>query len=318
MLDFKPVTIEDKDAIQSFFDQSTFRNCDFSFSNIFCWRHSYDTTFAVENGWLYIRFQAKNDKPGYLFPLCQPLSSAPSPQGEGVTPFPCGEGLGHALERIMRDAERRNEAVRLYAVTREMFEQIEQAMPGKFTFQTDRAWFEYLYRSEDLISLVGKKYQSKRNHINKFKRMYPDWEYLPVTRAIIPDCLKLYDRWCSENGDCNDPSLQEEHLATKKAFAEYEKLGLIGGALRINGEILAYSYGQALTTDTFGVYAEKSLYEIDGGFTMMNQQFAEHNCANYTYINREEDLGIESLRKAKESYQPDFLLEKGFVILKES
>jgi hypothetical protein len=99
-------------------------------------------------------------------------------------------------------------------------------------------------------------------------------------------------------------------------FDNYEKLGLTGGALRIDGEILAYSYGQALTADTFGVHAEKCLYEIDGGFTMMNQQFAEHNCAGYTYINREEDLGLDSLRQAKTSYHPVILLEKGFVKLK--
>ncbi|GHT06267.1 hypothetical protein AGMMS49525_14380 [Bacteroidia bacterium] len=306
MLDFKPVTIEDKDTILPFFNKNTFRNCDFSFSNIFCWKHAYNTTYVVEDNWLYIRFQTKNDKPGYLFPLTS----------HQMTFFPCEEGLRRAINRIMQDAEKRNEEIRLYAITREMFKQIEQAMPGKFTYQTDRAWFEYLYRSEDLISLIGKPYQSKRNHINKFKRTYQDWEYLPITRTIIPDCLELYRRWCSENGDCSDGSLVEEHLATEKAFAEYEKLGLIGGALRVKGEIVAYSYGQALTADTFGVHAEKSLYEIDGGFTMMNQQFAEHNCANYAYINREEDLGIASLRKAKESYHPEFLLEKGVVSIK--
>ncbi|GHT24603.1 hypothetical protein AGMMS4957_17910 [Bacteroidia bacterium] len=304
MLDFKPVTIDDKDLIQSFFDKSTFRNCDFSFSNIFCWKHAYDTTFAVENGWLYIRFQAKNNKPGYLFPITN--------YELRITDY----GLLGALERIVRDAALRGEEVRLYAITREMFEQIDAAMPNKFRYQTARAWFEYLYRSDDLISLVGKKYQPKRNHINKFKRTYPDWEYVPITRAIIPECLELYRRWCEQDGNnTHEDSLREEHFATEKAFAEYEKLGLIGGALRISGEILAYSYGQPLTADTFGVHAEKSLYAIEGGFTMINQQFAEHNCANYLYINREEDLGIESLRKAKESYHPDFLLEKGFLVM---
>ncbi|GHT45339.1 hypothetical protein FACS189440_01150 [Bacteroidia bacterium] len=295
MLHFAPVTIADKETIQAFFDKSTFRNCDFSFSNIFSWEHYYNTTFVVhDDQFIYIRFQVEGDVPGYLFPL-----------GEG--------DLKTAMERLMEDAEARNDEFRLYAITPEMFDLIEKAMPGQFAYEKERAWYEYIYSSQDLIHLIGKKYQPKRNHINKFKRSY-QWEYLPITREIIPDCIKLYERWCAENGGCNtEQSLIEERIATQKAFANYEKLGLKGGALRINGEILAYSYGQPLTADTFGVHAEKCLSEIDGGFTMMNQQFAEHNCADYLYINREEDLGLESLRQAKMSYHPVILLEKGFV-----
>ncbi|KAA6302343.1 MAG: hypothetical protein EZS26_001456 [Candidatus Ordinivivax streblomastigis] len=295
ILPFTPVTIEDRAVIQSFFDPNGFRNCDFSFSNIFSWQHSYNTTFAVcESGFLYIRFQVGNQLPGYLFPL-----------GNG--------DLQTAIETLMQDAAARGNDFRLYAITTEMFDLIEKSMPGRFVFETERDWFEYIYSSEDLIHLVGKKFQSKRNHINKFKRTY-QWEYLPITPEIIPDCLKLYDRWCAENGGCNtEQTLIEERIATQKVFANYEKLQLKGGALRIDGEILAYSYGQALTADTFGVHAEKSLAEIDGGFTLMNQQFVEHNCAAYRYINREEDLGLDSLRQAKMSYQPVILLEKGSI-----
>jgi hypothetical protein len=294
MLDFVPVTIDDKETIQAFFEKNIFRNCDFSFSNIYSWKHLYNTTFALEDGWLYIRFQSDGELPGYLFPL-----------GEG--------DLKVAMQRILRDSERRGDDFRLYAVTQEMFDLIENILPGQFVYEKERAWYEYIYSSQDLISLVGKRYQPKRNHINKFKRTY-QWEYLPITKEIIPDCLSLYKRWCLENGGRNtEQSLQEERIATEKAFYNYERLGLIGGALRINGEILAYSYGQPLTHDTFGVHAEKCLYDIDGGFTMMNQQFAEHNCADYLYINREEDIGLDSLRQAKMSYHPVILLEKGFV-----
>jgi hypothetical protein len=252
----------------------------------------------VEDGYLYVRFQAAGDLPGYLFPL-----------GAG--------DLKKALKRILQDAQKRGDTFHLYAVTQEMFHLIENAMPGQFLYEKQRDWYEYIYASKDLISLVGKKFQPKRNHINKFKRTY-EWEYLPITREIIPDCLTLYERWCKENGGCNsEQSLVEEWIATKSAFTNYESLGLIGGALRIDGEILAYSYGQPLTKDTFGVHAEKCLTCIDGGFTMINQQFAEHNCADYLYINREEDLGLESLRQAKMSYHPTILFEKGVVSLKK-
>jgi len=297
MLSFQPVTIDDRETIQSYFNKVDFGNCDFSFSNIFSWKHYYDTTFAVEDGFLYIRFQPANEWAGYLFPV-----------GEG--------NLKAAIERMKQDADERGTELCLYAITQKMFDLLEDVMPGQFIYEKGRNWYEYIYFSEDLISLSGKKYQAKRNHINKFKRTY-EWEYLPITREIIPDCLVLYDRWCAENGGCNsEQSLIEEHIATKNAFHDFEKLGLIGGALRINGEILAYSYGQPLTKNVFGVHAEKCLYEIDGGFTMINREFAEHNCADYTYINREEDLGIDSLRQAKMSYHPAFLLDKGWVNLK--
>jgi hypothetical protein len=294
MLPFQPVTVDDEETFRFHFSKVTFGNCDFSFSNIFSWRNSYDTTFAVENGFLFVRFQPTNNLPGYLFPT-----------GEG--------NLKAALERLMQDAGERATELRLYAITQKMFDLIEHFFPGQFLYETDRDWFEYIYSSEDLISLVGKKFQAKRNHINKFKRTY-EWEYLPITRDIIPDCLKLYKRWCAENGGCNsEQSLIEEEAATQNAFGNFEKLGLIGGVLRIDGEILAYSYGQPLTNNTFGIHAEKCLYEIDGGFAMMNREFAEHNCTAYTYINREEDLGFESLRQAKLSYHPVILLEKGKV-----
>jgi len=225
--------------------------------------------------------------------------------------------LKPAIDRICEDARERNYPVRLYAITNDMYDLVEKACPGVFEYKKDRAWFEYIYSSEDLINLAGKKFQPKRNHINKFKREY-EWEYIPITEEIIPECIDLYKRWCIENGGCRgEQDYFDEFRAMQTAFENFAELGLIGGALRIDGEILAYSYGQPLGADTFGVHAEKSLYEIDGGFTMINREFAEHNCLQYKYINREEDLGLEPLRKAKLSYHPVILLEKGFIKRKD-
>ncbi len=297
MINFQQITIEDKDKLNQFLTKSTFRNCDFSFSNIFCWEPKYQTTFAIESDFLFFRFYAGGKKVGYMYPL-----------GSGE--------LKTAIEMIMADSAERNEPFRMYALTREMFNNVDRLFPGKFNYETGRSWFEYIYESQDLITLKGKKLQSKRNHVNKFKRTY-SYEYLPITDDIIPECLELYCKWCKENGGCmENKSLIDEKSSVERAFANFRQLGLIGGALRVDGTIVAYSYGQQLTPDTFGVHAEKALYEIDGGFSMINQQFAEHVCAGYTYMNREEDLGLESLRQAKMSYHPVILLEKGFVTIK--
>ena len=296
MLNFQEVTIHDKDKLNPFLTKATFRNCDFSFSNIYCWASKYKTSYAIESGFLFLRFWAGGKKVGYMYPL-----------GDGC--------LKTALETIIADAKEREEPFRMFALTRKMFENIEAVFPGKLEYMPSPSWFEYIYNTGDLINLTGKKYQSKRNHINKFKKTYR-YEYIPITPEIIPECLDLYSKWCSENGNCNDPSLLDEKVSVERAFAHFEELGLTGGALRVDGTLVAYSYGQPITSDTFGVHAEKSLYEIDGGFTMINQQFAEQVCAGYAYMNREEDLGLESLRKAKLSYHPAILLEKGMALEK--
>ena len=293
MINFHPVRIEDKDSINEFFFKNTYRNCDFSFANILCWKHRYDTTFAIIDGFLFFRFFVNYKSPCYLMPL-----------GDG--------DLRIAIELLRADAKERRDHFTLAAITSEMFDRIEVAFPGEFELKTDRAWAEYIYDAQDLITLIGKKYQPKRNHVNKFKKSY-NYEYFPITREIIPDCLELYYRWCNENGGCEDSSLIEERHATQKAFHYFERLGLKGGAICADGKIIAYSYGQQLTADTFGIHAEKSLHEVSGGFSAINQMFAAHECLNFKYINREEDLGIESLRKAKESYYPAFLLKKGYV-----
>jgi Uncharacterized conserved protein len=295
MLDFQPVSVDDKEAVNAFFLMNIFRNCDFSFSNIFCWQKKYKTSLVIESDYLFIRFYAGGKKAGYMFPL-----------GSG--------DLKSGIEVLMADAKERNEPFRMYALTREMFSLIDSVFPGRFEYQTKRSWFEYIYNSEDLITLKGKRFQAKRNHVNKFKRLY-SYEYLPISRDIIPECKELYDRWCEENGNCNsDESLMDERISMNAALDYFEELGLKGGALRVAGEIVAYSYGQPLGKDTFGVHAEKSLSVIEGGFSMINQQFATHECSAFSYINREEDLGLDSLRQAKMSYHPAILLEKGFII----
>ena len=299
MIDFRPVAIEDKDILNQFLAKNTFRNCDFSFSNIFCWVPKYRSTYAIESGFLFFRFYAEGGNAGYMYPV-----------GDG--------DLKVAVERLIADSEERNEPFRMYALTREMFNNLEALFPGKFDYQSDRSWFEYIYNANDLITLKGKKLQAKRNHINQFKRRYR-YEYLPITERIIPECMDLYDRWLAENSDyLENQSLVEERSALERAFAHFDQLGLIGGALRVDNVIVAYSYGQQLSADTFGIHAEKSLYEINGGFSLINQQYAEHVCSGYAYINREEDLGLESLRQAKMSYQPAFLLEKGSITLNKT
>ena len=171
---------------------------------------------------------------------------------------------------------------------------------------------------EDLTSLKGKKFQSKRNHINNFKKQNPDYEYLPITPDLVPHCLRLEHKWFK----ANDPESEGDDLTYERrsltfALQNFEALGLTGGAIRVGTEIVAFTFGSPINHNTFGVHVEKADTSIDGAYAMINYEFANRIPEQYIYINREEDLGIEGLRKAKLSYQPVTILEKYMACLKD-
>ena len=167
---------------------------------------------------------------------------------------------------------------------------------------------------EDLQTLKGKKWQAKRNHINKFKKQY-EYTYIPITPEIVPQCMELERRWvrANENGE-NTDELSNEHRSMTFAMHHFKELGLLGGAIMVGGEIVAFTYGSPINYQTFGVHVEKADTNYEGIFSLINQEFALHIPEQYVYINREEDLGIPGLRQSKLSYNPVILLEKNGAI----
>ena len=170
---------------------------------------------------------------------------------------------------------------------------------------------DYIYTSEKLIHLKGKKLQSKRNHINRFMREN-EWKYKTLTGnpELVRECKSMLDKWMAINSEDKDPSIDYDDFATKIMLENFEYLNLKGGLICVNNEIAAFSIGEVLTKDTVVVHVEKAFTSIHGAYTIMNQQFVINEAADFLYINREEDMGVENLRKAKLSYQPDILLEK--------
>ncbi len=175
-----------------------------------------------------------------------------------------------------------------------------------------------MYEADKLISLAGKKLHGKRNHINRFKEANPDWLYEPITTENVEDCFQMALKWREEMQCEYDVEKRDEMCVTLNALRLMEELELQGGLLRSEpgGEVIAFTIGEPLNPDTFVVHIEKAFAEIQGAYPMINQQFAEHAAAEYRYVNREEDTGAEGLRKAKLSYRPVFLVEKGIVTLK--
>ncbi|MDR1678420.1 MAG: phosphatidylglycerol lysyltransferase domain-containing protein [Prevotellaceae bacterium] len=299
MMHFKAITLADRELINGYFSLKNYRNCDFSFANLFCWRGKYRFEYALVSGFLVIRFVCDDGNPCFMMPL-----------GEG--------DLREVLQQMIANAREEGFQFRIYAITRAMDEQIESAMPDVFYYIEERDYFEYLYRRQDLVELAGKKYQPKRNHINRFISEHPDWEYSSITPALIPGCLELYHHW-QENVLARHPEqeLVDEELSLRETFENYEALDLRGGVLLAGGKIVAFAVGEGLCADTFVVHIEKALFEVEGAFAMINREFATHEAEGYEFINREEDLGLESLRKAKLSYHPVAFLERGSVCLKD-
>lgn len=290
MIQFKDIELSDRDTITSYTLQSPHRNCDLSFSNLCSWRFLYDTQFAELDGFLLIRFWVR---------------------GTLVYMMPIGSGdVKAVLAALKEDAQREGQPLCLLGICEGMCQAIEDFMPGRFRFTADRDYADYLYLRTDLATLSGKKLQPKRNHINKFKRNYPNYEYAPITRDLITECLDLEALWCKANNCDQHEGTGNERRALVYALHHFDELGLMGGLLRVDGKIVAFTFGTPINQDTFGVHVEKADTTIEGAYAMINYEFANRIPEQYVYLNREEDLGIEGLRRAKLSYQPAILLEK--------
>ena len=296
MIPFKDIELQDKELITSYTLNSPRRNCDLSFSNLCSWRFLYHIRFAVTDGFLLLKFRA-GGKLMYMMPV-----------GNG--------DLKGAMDALAEDARREGEPLCLLGVCREMCAELETLMPGRFRFTADRDYADYLYLRTDLATLAGKKFQAKRNHINKFKRTYR-YEYTPITPDRIRKCLDLEAEWCKANRCDQHEGTGNERRALLFALHHFEELGLTGGILHVEGRIAAFTFGMPINRDTFGVHVEKADTAIDGAYAMINREFADHLPEQYVYLNREEDLGIEGLRKAKLSYRPVRILEKYMACLKD-
>ena len=295
MISFKRVELSDKKEIDICLSTNTYRACDFCFTNMYAWNAKFKTEFATKNNTLFLRFYETDGNIYYMLPI-------------GTMP------LNKAINIIMDHASESGIPFLMKGVTSRMWDDIEKVMPNTFEYIHDRNNDEYIYLSEKLITLTGKKLQSKRNHINRFKSDNPDWTYFPITgKSEIDECLKMLNEWEEDKDKC---LLRFDYIATKAMLDNFGILGLKGGGIKVNGKLVAFTIGERLTDDTFVIHVEKAFSEVNGAYTIINQQFVENEAFDFKYINREEDMGLEPLRKAKMSYQPDILLQEAILKLK--
>ena len=214
-------------------------------------------------------------------------------------------------------AASRGAPFRLVCLTPPQKEELEALFPGAFRFTADRNGFDYLYDIDRLSDLKGKKLHAKRNHIHRFEENNPDWVYEDITPDSLPECLEMDKEWYRRSmireGLAEERDLGDEGRALRLAMENYEALGLEGGLIRVYGEVVAFTMGDRLSSDTFDVHFEKAYGELQGAYAAINREFARRVRQRHPeirYLDREDDMGVEGLRKAKESYYPDLMVEK--------
>ncbi len=296
-IDFKRPELEDKEIISSYFAKAPSKSCERTFANVYLWSRHYHVKYAIVEDALV--FMDDEFELAYAYPAGEP------------------EAVKQALDRLMNYSKERGYPFKLYNVTEENFEQLESFYPGRFTVEYDRDEADYVYEQEKLATLAGKKLHGKRNHINKFKSLYEDWDYESLSDENVEECFQMALKWRNQNGCEEDAGKNAEMCVTLNALRLYQELGLQGGLIRVNGEVVAFCIGEPVCEDTFVVHVEKAFSDVEGAYPMINQQFVQHVCMDYRYVNREEDTGAEGLRKAKLSYRPVFLVNKGVVTEKE-
>ena len=290
IIPFRPVTAADADVLRSFTMESKCMNCDMNVANICAWQFLYHTEFAVVEGFLLLRFVT---------------------DGHVTYMKPIGKGdLQHVLQLLAEDARSLGDSLRVACVCPCAQALMEESAPGAFAFESQRERADYIYLREKLVTLSGKKLQPKRNHISKFKRLYPNYEYRPLTADLVPQCLQLAEAWCS-GADCREQraALAEQRMMAY-ALSHMEALHITGGTLFVEGQMVAFTFGAPINGEAFDVCVEKADTSYEGAYTMINHEFVSRLPEQYTYINREEDLGLEGLRKAKLSYYPELILDK--------
>lgn len=293
MLSFKKIELSDKSLFEEYSLCHGYHNLEASFANIYLWRKAWNIKMATDDIALYLLL---DNGQGQRFMLPPFLNDCDINIGQGI--LRCEEFLKKEF----------NMPLYLKGVTPQFKEKIETDCPDQFIFTPDRANFEYVYRSEDLANLKGKKYHAKRNHINKLISNH-EFEYRTYTTEYYDQCIDLQKQWIQNKGEV-DESYEQELNVTKEALTHIDTLGLKCGLLFVDGELQAFSIGEKHGDDMAIIHIEKANPNIQGTFPLINREFVRNEWMDVEFINREEDMGLEGLRRAKMSYNPVFLLEK--------
>lgn len=297
MLDFEPVTIEDKPFYEGLLSREGDRGCEYSFANLYLWGRQKIVRYG-EGVLFFSQFDRKS-----------------------VYPFPIGCDTKSAIDAVIEDSLARGIPCRITGLVASDREKLEELYPGRFRYHCDEGSFDYVYDINDLAELKGKKYHGKKNHLNRFFEENEEHCILPITADNIPCVRAFVSEWYARR-EAENPNgdFHMEKAAIERAFKHFDELEMEGLTLLCGDQVVAFTFGSRLSRNTFDVQFEKARHDVNGAYTAINYYFARYIREKYPeilFLDREEDMGIEGLRRAKRSYRPHHMVEKCWACLLE-
>lgn len=287
-IEFSTITLNDGKWIIPLLRQSDFQSCEYCFANNLAWQRLSDSKICRYKDFYFLRSMS-GDEPRYIFP-----------SGSG--------DLKELTEKLREDAAAFSSPLVFTSVLSEGVQRLKEIYGDNMMVQSDRDAFDYIYLTEQLITLSGKKYHGKRNHIANFKKS--QWEYKPLEEPLFNDCIEFATNDFNARNAYTSGSAVAEQYAINTFFSCFDELSLKGGVLYQNGRMVGFTIGEKLNSDTFIVHIEKALHDVQGAYPTLFNEFLKANAGDCKYVNREDDVGLEGLRKSKLSYHPEYLLEK--------
>lgn len=289
---FEALSLKHQPLIEDFLRSHPPEISEMTFTNLYIWRYYYQFQVSMHKGFLTFLAQPP-ETPPFFFP----------PLGKGDLfswAYDCLDFL-----------KARGVPPRLNRIPESILKELSSLLDVKTFF--DRNNSDYVYLTQNLIRLSGNRYHTLKNHINRFTKKYA-WEYLPMTPELIAECLDLQEEWCRLKQCIESPSLLSEEQAIIEALTHIDLLNYKGGVIRIQGKVEAFTMGELLNPQTVVIHVEKGNPKLPGLYPLIQQQFLDQEWSQILYVNREQDLGIQGLRKAKSSYHPEFMINKYMVI----
>ncbi len=290
---FKEIELKDRDTINQYLQQERFMISDISFGNLFIWRLARKIEFSIICNCLVIQTTYPHKTPFCFFPI-----------GSG--------DKTKCLQILYTYYKNKNQSLEIRSIEKENIRILEQAFNKHVNATLNRDRSDYIYLTQNLIQLSGRKYHKKKNHLNRFFEEYVGFTFETIESSNITELIETWKKW--DNIE-NNEALANESKGIISVLEHYNDLDLRGGLLRFDNKIIAFSFGEVVSNDICVIHIEKANTNYRGAYQAINQQLLLHCFDSILYVNREEDLGIEGLRKAKMSYNPDIILEKYEVII---
>jgi len=293
MIKFKEITVEDKETINKYLSFFNSKVSELSFTNLYAWREKYGFKFAIVEDFLWIMNQTMAGKTYFSPPI------------------------GDYTKKIHNSVKKLSNYCRagdFDFVIKKASESIKEKIiaDDAFTYKvtTNRDSSDYIYLFDDLLNLQGNKFHKKKNRINKFLKTHEEWVYEGINEKNLDDCRLFADQWCEENNCKGIENLKHERRAIKAVLDNYHLLDCQGGIIRVNNAFAGFTISEKLNAETIVIHFEKGDTKFSGIYNILSNEHLKHIDQTFTYVNREQDLGIEGLRRSKMSYHPIELIHK--------